>query len=204
MDKQNSSLFNFYAPNYNPSDPSMNVPLSSNPNLATLSPYLNFDPAFINQGGPEFIFPEGAARQRGRFELAFSQIGGSVMTGAFLGGVNGVYTGLRDTSLAGHQGSVRRTQVLNFITKRGAVSANALGVVALMYSSFGVILSLVRGTDDELNTLTAATLTGALYKSSAGLRKFAIGGAAGFSLAAVYVMWTSRDRLQSMFASNPA
>lgn len=29
----------------------------------------------------QFIFPEGAGRQRGRFELMFSQIGGSVFAG---------------------------------------------------------------------------------------------------------------------------
>lgn len=37
---------------------------------------------------------------------------------------------------------------------------------ALMYSIFGVIVSWGRGVDDELNTLTAATATGLLYKSS--------------------------------------
>lgn len=195
MDKQNSGLFGFYGSG----DPSINVPVSSNANLAPLSPYLNFDPAFINQNGPEFIFPEGASKQRGRLELAFSQIGGSVMIGALLGGMNGLYTGLNETKAAGHIGSVRRTQVLNYVTKRGAVSGNALGVLALMNSGFGVLLSLVRNTDDELNTVTAATMTGLLYKSSAGLRKCALGGAVGFSLATAYVLWTSKDRVQEMF-----
>lgn len=126
------------------------------------------------------------------------------MTGAFLGGMSGLYTGLKETAIAGHQGSIRRTQILNFITKRGAASANALGVVALMYSGFGVILSLLRGTDDEVNTLTAGTLTGLLYKSSAGLRKTAVGGAVGCGLATAYVLWTSKDRLRDMFHPNPA
>ena len=86
------------------------ISVHSNPNLAPLSPYLNVDPTYIGRGQPEFIFPEGASHRRGRFELAFSQIGGSVMVGASLGGMNGLYKGFRDTSLAGHQGSVRRTQ----------------------------------------------------------------------------------------------
>jgi import inner membrane translocase subunit TIM23 len=89
----------------------LNFAVTANPNLAPLSPYLNFDPAYISPGGqPEFIFPEGASHKRGRFELAFSQIGGSVMLGAAVGGANGLYSGLRDTALAGHTGSVRRTQ----------------------------------------------------------------------------------------------
>ena len=35
-----------------------------------------------------------------------------------------------------------------------------------MYSIFGVILSKVRGVDDDINTVTAGTLTGVLYKST--------------------------------------
>ena len=35
------------------------------------------------QSEPQFIFPEGASSQRGRFELAFSQIGGSVFVGNY-------------------------------------------------------------------------------------------------------------------------
>lgn len=82
----------------------------SQQNLAPLSPYLNFDPVYLPQSQPEFIFPEGAARQRGRFELAFSQIGVSCMTGAAVGGIGGLYNGLRNTTLAGHTGKLRRTQ----------------------------------------------------------------------------------------------
>lgn len=82
----------------------------SKQNLAPLSPYLNFDPVYLPQSQPEFIFPEGASRQRGRFELAFSQIGVSCMAGAAIGGVGGLYNGLRNTTLAGHTGKLRRTQ----------------------------------------------------------------------------------------------
>lgn len=49
------------------------------PNVTAFSPYLNYDTRFIQQAQPEFIFPEGASKQRGRFELAFSQIGSAVM-----------------------------------------------------------------------------------------------------------------------------
>lgn len=52
--------------------------------------------------------------------------------------------------------------------KRGAATANTLGVVAVMYSAFGVILSLVRN-DDELNTVVAATATGLLFRSTSKL-----------------------------------
>ena len=82
----------------------------SNRNLAPLSPYLNFDPSYLQTSQPEFIFPEGANRQRGRFELAFSTIGGSCMVGGGVGGVVGLVQGLKDTSLAGQTGKLQRTQ----------------------------------------------------------------------------------------------
>lgn len=50
--------------------------------------------------------------------------------------------------------------------KQGSATANTLGVLAVMYSGFGVLLSWGRGSDDELNTLAAATATGVLYKST--------------------------------------
>lgn len=48
-------------------------------NITGFSPYLNYDPRILQQAQPEFIFPEGASKQRGRFELAFSQIGSAVI-----------------------------------------------------------------------------------------------------------------------------
>lgn len=50
--------------------------------------------------------------------------------------------------------------------KKGSATANTLGSIAVIYSAFGVILSWVRGTDDDVNTIVAATATGCLYKST--------------------------------------
>ena len=69
---------------------------------------------------------------------------------------------------------------------------------ALMYSAFGVLIGWGRGTEDELNTLAAATATGLLYKSSSGLKKCIRGGFIGFGLATAYCAVTSRDRIQSL------
>lgn len=84
--------------------------MTSQKGLAPLSPYLNFDPAYIPVHQPEFIFPEGAVKQRGRFELAFSQIGAACIIGGGIGGAMGFYRGLRATTLAGQTGKLRRTQ----------------------------------------------------------------------------------------------
>lgn len=184
---------------YGSGDPTMNVPVTSSP-TSIMSPYLNFDPAYISPGESQFIFPEGASQKRGRFELAFSQIGGSVFLGGTVGGMNGLYSGLRETRAAQLTGPVRRTQMLNFIGKQGASSAQTLGVIALMYSAIGVILSKSRGVEDELNTLTAGTATGLLYKCSAGTKTCLRAGGVGLGLAAVYCLYTSRDRLRSVMS----
>ena len=57
---------------------------------------------------PEFIMPEGQGRQRGRLEYAFGTIGGSVLIGAGLGGISGLYRGIKETQ--GQAGKIRRTQ----------------------------------------------------------------------------------------------
>lgn len=163
------------------------------------SPYLNFDPDYVAK--PEYILPEGASKQRGRFELAFGQIGASVMVGAAVGGTTGIFNGLKQTTLAGQTGKLRRTQMLNHIMKHGSSSANTLGVLTVMYSSFGVLLSWARGTDDELNTVAAATATGLLYKSTSGLRRCGIGGAVGLGIASLYCLVTSGDRLRNMVSA---
>lgn len=184
-----------------PSDTLGNIPVTSG--SSALSPYLNFDPSYLSiDAEPQFIMPEGASQRRGRFELAFSQIGGSVCIGAGIGGVNGLYNGLRETKADQLVGPVRRTQILNFVTKKGASSAQTLGVIALMYSIFGVAVSKARGADDELNTLGAATATGLLFKSTAGLKKCLRGGAIGFGLAAVYCIYSSKDHVKRIVGIN--
>ncbi|KAK6187752.1 hypothetical protein SNE40_005709 [Patella caerulea] len=202
MDPDHQKKSSIFAP-YSSRDPSMDVPVTAGQAGSIMSPYLNFDPAFISPGGDsEFIFPEGANRQRGRLELSFSQIGGSVFAGGAVGGLNGLYSGFKETKAAQLTGAVRRTQMLNFIAKQGASSAQTLGVVALMYSIFGVVLSMGRGVEDELNTITAATATGLLYKCSAGWKRCVRGGGIGFGLATAYCLYTSRDRLKDMFSKD--
>jgi mitochondrial import inner membrane translocase subunit TIM23 len=58
----------------------------------------------LQKSRPGFIFPEGASKQRGRFELAFSLIGSTVMIGAGIGGVDGFYNGIKAANLAKQTG----------------------------------------------------------------------------------------------------
>lgn len=57
-------------------------------------------------------------------------------------------------------------RLINHVMKSGSALANTLGVITVMYSGFGVLLSWARSTDDSWNTLTAATATGMLFKST--------------------------------------
>ena len=66
------------------------------PTVAHYSPYLNIDRSIFKNREPQYIMPEGAAQHRGRFEMAFSQIGGCVIMGALGGGVQGLYHTLKD------------------------------------------------------------------------------------------------------------
>ncbi|XP_058804294.1 mitochondrial import inner membrane translocase subunit Tim23 isoform X2 [Phymastichus coffea] len=163
----------------------------SQPHLSSLSPYLNYDPVYFPPSQPEFIFPEGAVKQRGRFELAFSQIGAACIAGAGIGGATGFYKGLKATTLAGQTGKLRRTQMINHVMKHGSSLANTFGVVTVMYSGFGVLFSWARGTDDSINTLAAASATGMLFKSTAGLKRCVIGGGIGFGIAAAICLWNN-------------
>lgn len=74
--------------------------------------------------------------------------------------------------------------------KQGSATANTLGAVTVIYSAFGTLLQFARGEDDDLNTVLAGTASGLLYKSTAGLRKCAIGGVVGLSISLAYCSFT--------------
>lgn len=143
------------------------------------SPYLNTF-SLPSQISSEYISIDGPAKNRGRFELAFSQIGASVIVGSGLGGAIGTYKGFdlfncpnylslnvffigfKEVSQLEAFLSVKRTKILNYMTRNGARMANTFGSIALTYSIIGVGLSFVQDNDD-LNTLISAVSTGALY-----------------------------------------
>jgi len=58
---------------------------------------------------------------------------------------------------------------------------------ALMYCSLDTLIGKLRGgEEDAFNSVGAATLTGMIFKSTAGLRPIAIAGALGGGLATAY------------------
>lgn len=88
-------------------------------------------------------------------------------------------------------------RLLNHVMKQGSATANTLGSITVLYSAFGVLLQYARGEDDEANTILAGTATGLLYKSTAGLKRCAIGGGVGLAVSGLYclyVMASSNDK----------
>lgn len=87
--------------------------------------------------------------------------------------------------------------------KQGSATANTLGSITVLYSAFGVLLQFARGEDDEANTILAGTATGLLYKSTAGLKRCAIGGGVGLAMSGLYclygVMASSNDKKKQLF-----
>ncbi|CAH8622867.1 unnamed protein product [Heterobilharzia americana] len=163
-----------------------------------VSPFLNFDPSLLVSNPEEqFIFPEGEKR-RGRFERSFSEIGAMVIGGASVGGIRGLYSGLKDTEIKNLPTiAIRRTQMLNHMTKSGATLAQTTGSIGLIYALADFLIhKLRRGADDEINTMAAATTTGLVYTSPGmfkpnGWKRCALGGSVGFAVGAVTVALTS-------------
>ena len=112
------------------------------------------------------------------------------MTGAAFGSMNGLRLGLKETQNMAWS-KPRNVQILNMVTRQGALWANTLGSLALLYSAFGVIIEKTRGAEDDLNTVAAGTMTSMLYKCTGGLRGAARGGLAGLTLTSLYALYSN-------------
>ncbi|XP_062851972.1 mitochondrial import inner membrane translocase subunit Tim23 [Trichomycterus rosablanca] len=185
------SLFRSSGPAYSNSELA-GVPLTG---MSPFSPYLNVDPKYLIQDADEFILPSGANKTRGRLELAFFTIGTCCMTGALFGAANGFRLGLYETRNMTWS-KPRNVQILNLVTRQGATWANTLGSLALLYSTFGVIIEKARGAEDDLNTVAAGTMTGLLYKSPGGLRVALRGGVVGLALSGLYALYSNWNHLK--------
>jgi len=156
-------------------------------NMGQLSPYLNFDPAYLQTAAPEYIYDTEA--KRGGMEKSFTAIGSSVCIGAGLGGLYGLFDGVRQTALADMTGKLRRTQITNYTLKSGTGVSNALGSIAVSYSLMYCLLGFAVDEGehvDEGKSIVSGTLTGLLFKSTSGIKKCAKGGALGFGLATLW------------------
>lgn len=147
--------------------------------------------ALQSHAAPEFIVNEDI--KRGKLENSFSAIGTSLALGGLAGGSYGLYEGMRNTANSGLALGLRRTQILNHILKSGGSGMNSLGAIAFMYSSLYCLMSLHTEDHEDVKNCASGALTGLLYKSSAGLKKGALGGAFGLGLAALWTLGIRRN-----------
>jgi inner membrane translocase subunit Tim23 len=138
--------------------------------------------------GLDYVFPEDykpTRKKSGQEQLTYLA-GSAYLCGALSGGLLGLSAAMRES--VGKTGKLRLNAVLNASSKRGALYANSLGVLALLFSISETGLHNMTHDDTALNYAGAGALTGAIFKSTRGLRvagMWSLGGAA-VALGAVY------------------
>ncbi|KAF0700558.1 Aste57867_8894 [Aphanomyces stellatus] len=120
-------------------------------------------------------------RGRGFHERATHTIGMSYFGGILAGGTYGVVEGVRNAPST--KLKVRLNSLFNAAGQRGSRAGNALGVLALMYSSVQELADVAEIDRfvifDKAVPILAAGATGMLYKSTAGTRPMLMAGAIG-------------------------
>lgn len=94
------------------------------------------------------------------------------LIGLGLGGAYGMQEGIKNLP-ANSTPKLKLNTILNHITKRGPFMGNSAGVLALLYNLIDSSIDQLRGKHDDFNSLGAGALTGALFRSSAGVRPMA-------------------------------
>ncbi|KAH3903569.1 protein transporter TIM23 SCDLUD_001211 [Saccharomycodes ludwigii] len=107
--------------------------------------------------------------------------GAVYLVGLGLGGTYGFFEGLKNIP-PNSPGKLQLNTVLNHVTRRGPFLGNNAGVLALMYNIIDSTIDAYRGKHDTINSITAGALTGALFKSTRGLKP--MGYAAGLTAGA--------------------
>jgi len=156
---------------------------------APANPYLNINSAYINDAD-EFIPLAGEDQQRSSFGQSISKVGGVVGVGASLGAAQGLYRGLLATKTV--TGSVKRTQILNYVSKNISSHSSTLGTLAVMYYGTACLLGKARGQEDGWNHVAGGAATGFAYQLPGGLRRAGIGGAVGLALSGAWALWSSQ------------
>ncbi|KZT55241.1 putative MAS6-mitochondrial inner membrane import translocase subunit [Calocera cornea HHB12733] len=95
--------------------------------------------------------------------------GTTYLSGLALGGLWGFREGA-SRPLAVSNTRLRINSILNSVTRRGSFMGNSAGVLALVYNALNSSIDAYRGKHDTFGSMAAGGLTGALYRSTAGVR----------------------------------
>lgn len=147
----------------------------------------------LNKGlsAQDYLFKEDfqEVRKKGWAEQLVYLGGMAYLTGASIGGSHGLYEGLK--SSRGKPTKLRVNAILNAMGKRGSLLANAMGVLAIMFSGFETLMYHYTRDDQMVNYIVAGAGAGALFKSTAGRRMAAV-WALGIACASTAGIYASR------------
>lgn len=102
--------------------------------------------------------------------------GSTYLVGLATGGLWGLVDGLRNPQGSGSR-RLRINCILNACTARGPFMGNSLGIVALLYNGLhGAVIKARNDREDMWGAVAAATASGAIFKSTAGIKKVLMGG----------------------------
>jgi import inner membrane translocase subunit TIM23 len=105
-----------------------------------------------------------------------------------MGGAWGLAEGLQKNP-ANMPPRLRLNGVLNAVTRRGPFLGNSAGVVALVYNGINSIIGATRGKHDATNSIVAGAISGALFKSTKGMRPVMISSGIVASMAGSWAVF---------------
>ncbi|CAB53081.1 Mitochondrial import inner membrane translocase subunit tim23 [Schizosaccharomyces pombe] len=113
--------------------------------------------------------------------------GTSYLSGLAIGGLWGLNEGMKKTKDITST-RLRLNGILNGVTRRGPFVGNSLGVLALVYNGINSLIGYKRQKHGWENSVAAGALTGALYKSTRGLRAMAISSSLVATAAGIWTL----------------
>ncbi|KAF1987497.1 mitochondrial import inner membrane translocase subunit tim23 [Aulographum hederae CBS 113979] len=151
-------------------DPAQLHPLA-NLNQDTLD-YLTLDESVLS----DLPGSQSALPSRGWSDDLCYGTGVTYLTALAVGGAWGLAEGL-NRSAAATSPALRVNSCLNAITRRGPFLGNSAGVIAMVYNGVNSTIGYYRGKHDSANSIAAGAISGAIFKSTRGLRPMMISSA---------------------------
>lgn len=83
---------------------------------------------------------------------------------------------------------LKLNSILNGMTRRGPFMGNSAGVIAMVYNGINSTIGHVRGRHDTSNSVVAGALSGAIFKSTRGVRPMLIASGITGSVAGIWAV----------------
>ncbi|KAF2877372.1 mitochondrial import inner membrane translocase subunit tim23 [Massariosphaeria phaeospora] len=179
-----------------PFDPSTAI---QNPSEFAVDPSLLHPLAGLNQDTLDYLSLEdsvlsdlpgaqSALPSRGWSDDLCYGTGISYLSALSVGGAWGLAEGLQKNP-ASMAPRLRLNGVLNAVTRRGPFLGNSAGVVAMVYNGINSTIGHYRGKHDVTNSVVAGGLSGAIFKSTRGVRPMAISSGIVASVAGTWAIF---------------